>query len=99
MRDTGQNEIMWAPVINLRRAAMALALIGIVVKVVLFEWIGITSAWTPVTRLLNGTTVVLGLLTILLATIDFGRSRGHWVPLVAFILGLITFAPVLGVAV
>jgi hypothetical protein len=41
-------------------------------------------------------TVVIGLPTMVLALVDYGRSRGHWVSLGAFILGLITFAPLLG---
>jgi hypothetical protein len=40
--------------------------------------------------------VVLGVLTMVLAVIDFGRSREHWLLLLALILGLLTFAPVIG---
>ena len=31
-----------------------------------------------------------------LATIDFVRSRRKWLPLGLFVLGLLTFAPVIG---
>lgn len=76
---------------------MALAIFGIVAKVVLVEWVNHTSHWTVGTTL-SGMTVVMGLLIAVLAVVDFGRSRGHSVPLIAFILGLLTLAPVVGYA-
>jgi hypothetical protein len=77
---------------------MTLAVIGIAAKAGLFVWVNHTTDWTVGTSTLSGFTVVLGVLTMVLALIDFGRSRGHWVPLLAFILGLLTFAPVIGYA-
>jgi len=48
------------------------------------------------TSTLTVVTIVLGLLTMVLATIDFVRSRQKWLSLVLFVLGLLTFAPVIG---
>jgi hypothetical protein len=73
-----------------------LAFVGIIAKIGLFVWVGHTSNWTVGTSTLTVVTVVLGLLTMVLATIDFVRSRGQWLPLVPFVLGLLTFAPVIG---
>lgn len=75
---------------------MTLGLVGIIAKVGLFVWVNHTTDSTVGTSTLTGVTVVLGVLTMVLALIDFGRSRGHWLPLLAFILGLLTFAPVIG---
>ena len=75
---------------------MTLAVIGIAAKVGLFVWVDHTTDWTVGTSTLAGITVGVGVLTMVLALIDFGRSRGQWVPLLAFILGLLTFAPVIG---
>jgi hypothetical protein len=77
---------------------MTLAVVGIAAKVGLFVWVNHTTDWTVGTSTLSGVTVVLGVLTMVLALIDFGRSRGHWLPLLAFISGLLTFAPVIGFA-
>ena len=84
--------------IGLRRVTMTVAVLGIILKVLLFGWVSHTSNWTIGTTTLSGTTVTLGVLVMVLAVFDFGRSHGHWVPLVAFILGLVTFAPVIGYA-
>jgi hypothetical protein len=84
--------------VGLRQFTMTLAVIGIVAKVGLFVWVNHTTDWTVGTSTLTGVTVVVGVLTMVLALVDFGRSRGHWVSLVAFILGLLTFAPVIGYA-
>jgi ABC-type Fe3+-siderophore transport system permease subunit len=77
---------------------MTLAVVGIAAKVGLFVWVDHTTDWTVGTSTLTGVTAVLGVLTMVLALIDFGWSRGHWLPLLAFILGLLTFAPVIGFA-
>ena len=73
-----------------------MALVGIVAKIGLFVWVGHTPNWTVGTSTLTVVTVVLGLLTMVLATIDFVRSRAQWLALVPFVLGLLTFAPVIG---
>ena len=77
---------------------MTLAVVGIAAKVGLFVWVNHTTDWTVGTSTLTGVTVVLGVLTMVLALIDLGRSRGYWLSLLAFILGLLTFAPVIGFA-
>jgi hypothetical protein len=84
--------------VSLRQLTTMLAVVGIAAKVGLFVWVNHTTDWTVGTSTLTGVTVVLGVLTMVLALIDFGRSRGHWLPLLAFILGLLTFAPVIGFA-
>ena len=75
---------------------IASALVGFIAKIGLFVWVGHTSNWTVGTSTLTAVTVVLGLLTMVLATIDFVRSRGRWLALVPFALGMLTFAPVIG---
>ncbi len=85
-----------AVAVSLRQVTIALAIVGIIAKVGLFVWVGHTSNWTVGTSALTVVTVVLGLLTMILATIDFARSRRQWLPLVLFVLGLLTFAPVIG---
>ncbi len=85
-----------AAAISLRQVTITLAFIGIIAKIGLFVWVGHTSTWTVGTSSLTVVTIVLGLLTMTLAAIDFVRSRGEWLPLVTFVLGLVTFAPVLG---
>jgi hypothetical protein len=82
--------------VSLRQVTITLAFVGIIAKIGLFVWVGHTSNWTVGTSTLTVVTVVLGLLTMVLATIDFVRSRGQWLPLVPFVLGLLTFAPVIG---
>ena len=77
---------------------MTLAVLGVAAKVGLFVWVSRTTAWTVGTSTLTGVTVVIGVLTMVLALIDFRRSRGQWVSLVALVLGLVTFAPVIGYA-
>jgi hypothetical protein len=84
--------------VSLRQLTTMLAVVGIAAKVGLFVWVNHATDWTVGTSTLTGVTVVLGVLTMVLALIDFGRSRGHWLPLLAFILGLLTFAPVIGFA-
>ena len=84
--------------VSLRQVTITLACVGIIAKIGLFVWVGHTSNWTAGTSSLTVVTVVLGLLTMVLATVDFVRSRGQWLPLVPFVLGLLTFAPVLGYA-
>jgi hypothetical protein len=85
-----------AAAVSLRQVTITLAFIGIIAKIGLFVWVGHTSSWTVGTSTLTVVTVVLGLLTMTLAAIDFVRSRGQWLPLVPFVLGLLTFAPVIG---
>ena len=85
-----------AAAISLRQVTFTLAFIGIIAKIGLFAWVGHTSNWTVGTSTLTVVTIVLGLLTMALAAIDLVRSRGQWLPLVAFVLGLLTFAPVIG---
>lgn len=85
-----------AVAVSLRQVSIALALVGIIAKIGLFVWVGLTSNWTAGTSTLTVVTVVLGLLTMVLATIDFVRSRRQWLPLAMFVLGLLTFAPVIG---
>jgi hypothetical protein len=82
--------------VSLRQVTITLAFVGIIAKIGLFVWVGHTSNWTVGTRALTVVTVVLGLLAMVPATIDFVRSRGQWLPLVPFVLGLLTFAPVIG---
>lgn len=82
--------------VSLRQVTITLALVGIIAKIGLFVWVGHTSNWTVGTSTLTVITVVLGLLTMVLATIDFVRSRRQWLPLGLFVLGLLTFAPVIG---
>ena|GEM_PF-4510893 len=82
--------------VSLRQVTIVLALVGIVAKTGLYVWVGHTSSWTVGTSALTVVTVVLGLLTMALAAIDLVRSRGQWLPLVPFALGLLTFAPVIG---
>jgi hypothetical protein len=82
--------------VNLRQVTISIAVVGIIAKIGLFVWVGRTSSWTVGTSTLTVVTVVLGLLTMVLATVDFVRSRGKWPPLVPFVLGLLTFAPVIG---
>jgi hypothetical protein len=84
--------------VSLRQVTMTLAFVGIIAKVGLFVWVNHTSDWTVGTSTLAGLTLVLGLLTMVLAVADLVRSQGHWLPLVAFMLGLLTFAPVIGYA-
>ena len=76
-----------------------MALFGIVAKIGLSGWVGHTSNWTLGTSTLTAVTVVLGLLTMVLSTIDFVKSRGQWRALVPFVIGLVTFAPVIGYSV
>jgi hypothetical protein len=89
---------------SLKRLTAMLAVFGIAAKVALFEWVGHTSYWTAGTTFLTYVTVAVGLLTMVLAVIDFGRSWElerswrRWAPLLAFVLGFLTFAPVLGYA-
>jgi hypothetical protein len=86
--------------ISLRRAIVILALFGIVAKVGLFGWMSDPhSQWTTGSLTLAGFTIVLGLLVMVLALFDLGRSGGHWVPVTAFILGLLIAAPFIGAAV
>jgi hypothetical protein len=85
-----------AVAVSLRQVTITMGLVGIIAKIGLFVWVGHTSNWTTGTGTLTVVTVVLGLLTMVLATIDFVRSRGQWLPLVPFVLGLLTFAPVVG---
>ena len=85
-----------AVAVSLRQVTISMALVGIVAKLGLFVWVGHTSNWTVGTSTLTAVTVVLGLLTMVLATIDFVRSRGRWLALVPFALGMLTFAPVIG---
>jgi hypothetical protein len=85
-----------AVAVSLRQVTITMALFGIIAKIGLFVWVGHTSDWTVGSSTLTVVTVVLGLLTMVLATIDFVRSRGQWLPLVPFVLGLVTFAPVIG---
>jgi len=85
-----------AAAVSLRQVTMTLAFVGIIAKIGLFVWVGHTSNWTVGTTTLTVVTVVLGLLTMVLASVDFVRSRGKWMPLVPFALGLLTFAPVIG---
>ena len=91
---------LWFPpvvaAISLRRLAGILAVFGIAAKVTLFEWITHTANWTAGTRILAYITVAVGLLTMVLSVIEFGRSRPRWAALLFFILGFATFAPVLG---
>jgi hypothetical protein len=82
--------------ISLRQATFALACVGIIAKIGLFTWVGHTSGWTAGTSTLTAVTIVLGLLAMTLAAIDLVRSRGQWLALVAFVLGMLTFAPVIG---
>lgn len=82
--------------VSLRQVTITLAVVGIMAKIGLFVWVGHTSNWTVGTSTLSVVTVVLGLLTMVLAVIDLVRSRGQWLPLVLFVLGLLTFAPVIG---
>jgi hypothetical protein len=89
---------MTVRVIGLRRIVIALALMGILAKIALFEWINHTSDWTTGTRSLAYLTVLLGLVTMVLSVRDFVRSHGDWVPVATVILGLLTFVPVLGYA-
>jgi hypothetical protein len=90
--------------ISLKRLTGMLAIFGIAAKVALFECVAHTSNWSAGTRILTYVTVAVGLLTMLFAVIDFGRSWElerswrRWAPLLAFALGLLTFAPVLGYA-
>ena len=85
-----------AVAVSLRQVTIASALVGFIAKIGLFVWVGHTSNWTVGTSTLTVVTVVLGLLTMALATIDFVRSRRKWLPLGLFVLGLLTFAPVIG---
>lgn len=85
-----------AVAVSLRQVTITLALVGIIAKIGLFVWVGRTSNWTVGTSTLTVVTIVLGLLTMVLATIDFVRSRQKWLSLVLFVLGLLTFAPVIG---
>ena len=85
-----------AVAMSLRQVTIASALVGVIAKIGLFVWVGHTSNWTIGTSTLTVVTVVLGLLTMVLATIDFVRSRRKWLPLGLFVLGLLTFAPVIG---
>jgi len=85
-----------AVAVSLRQVTITLALVGIIAKIGLFVWVGHTSNWTVGTSTLTVVTVVLGLLTMVLAMIDLVRSRRQWLPLVLFVLGLLTFAPVIG---
>jgi hypothetical protein len=73
-----------------------LAVFGIAAKVTLFEWIAHTANWTTGTEALSYITVAVGLLTMVLSVIEFGRTRPRWAALLYFILGFATFAPVLG---
>jgi len=82
--------------VSLRQVTITLAVVGIIAKIGLFVWVGHTSNWTFGSSTLSVVTVVLGILTMVLAVIDFARSRGQWLPLVLFVLGLLTFAPVIG---
>ncbi len=84
--------------VGLRPLTVTLVVIGIAAKVGVFVWVNHTTDWTVGTSTLTGVTMVVGVLTMVLALVDFGRSRGHWVPLAAFILGLLAFAPVIGYA-
>jgi hypothetical protein len=85
-----------AVAVSLRQVTIISALVGIVAKVGLFVWVGHTSDWTAGTSTLTVVTVVLGVLTMVLAAIDFVRSRWQWLPLALFVVGLLTFAPVIG---
>ena len=85
-----------AVAVSLRQVTITLALFGIIAKIGLFAWVGHTSHWTAGTSTLTVVTVVLGLLTMVLATIVFVRSPRKWLPLALFVLGLLTFAPVIG---
>jgi hypothetical protein len=89
---------MTIALLSLRRITMALGVAGFAAKLGLFVWVDHTSYWTIGTRTLSDVTVLFGILTMTLALIDFVRSRGDWPPLVAFILGLLAFAPVIGYA-
>ena len=82
--------------VSLRQVTIASALVGVIAKIGLFVWVGHTSNWTTGTSTLTVVTVVLGLLTMVLAAIDFVRSRRQSLPLALFVLGLLTFAPVIG---
>jgi hypothetical protein len=84
--------------VGLRQLTMTLAVVGFAAKIGLFVWVNHTTGWTVGTSTLAGVTVVVGVLTMVLALIDFGKSRGLGVPLIAFVLGLLTFAPVVGYA-
>ncbi len=84
--------------VSLRQLIMTLAAVGIAAKFGLFVWVNHTTGWTVGTSTLAGVTMIVGGLTMVLALIYFGRSRGHWVPLLAFILGLLTFVLVIGYA-
>ncbi|MBF6614728.1 MAG: hypothetical protein IVW55_16580 [Chloroflexi bacterium] len=85
-----------AAAVSLRQMTITLAFIGIIAKIGLFVWVSHTSDWTVGTSTLAGVTLFLGILTMVLAVIDLVRSGGNWLPLVAFMLGLLTFAPVIG---
>jgi hypothetical protein len=90
--------------ISFKRLTTILAIFGIATKVALFEWVAHTSNWSAGTRTLGYVTVAVGLITMLFAVIDFGRSWElerswrRWAPLLSFVLGFLTFAPVLGYA-
>ena len=82
--------------ISFRRFTLLAAAIGIASKLVLFLVITRTNHWTVGTQTLTWATIVSGLMTIGLALVGLLGSGSDWMYFVAFVLGLITAAPVLG---
>jgi hypothetical protein len=86
--------------IGFRRVTVILASLGIAAKLGLFACVGHPRAiWTAGSETLADFTIILGLLVMVLALIDLGRSGSHWVPVTVFILGLLIAAPFIGAAV
>jgi hypothetical protein len=85
-----------AATVSLRPLTFTLAVTGILAKIGLVVWVGHTSDWTVGTITLTIVTIALGLVTMALAVVDLVRSRGQWLDLIPFVLGLVTFAPVVG---
>ena len=81
---------------DFRRVTMTMATGGFIAKVMLFIVLYISPGETLGSDALIWATVVVGLLTVILAFVGLVFSRDKWMFLLAMALGLLTFAPVVG---
>jgi hypothetical protein len=81
---------------NLRSVALAVALLGVFAKVYLF--FGNFTRVSTLYLVLTWISVVLGVVAMVGSVVTLVSRSPEWMPYVAFILGLIAFVPVVGVA-
>jgi hypothetical protein len=81
---------------NLRSVALAVALLGVFAKVGLF--LGNFTTVSTLYLVFTWISVVLGVAAIVGSVVALVSRGPDWMPYMAFILGLIAFVPVVGVA-